>query len=114
MKTITLSVLAGVLLAGALSATAASAAPTCLRTRDIVGSTSKDGHALDFTMRDGTTIRNHLQGNCSDLKFEGFVWVIRGPDEVCEKQQSLRVINSGQVCTLGMFDPPVSRMKPAG
>jgi len=113
MKTITVSVLAGMLLAGAFGASAASAAPTCLQTRDIVGSTSKDGKNLDFTLRNGTTVRNHLQGTCSDLKFEGFVWVIRGPEEVCEHQQSLRVINSGQVCTLGAFDPPVSKMKPA-
>jgi hypothetical protein len=112
MKSILYPVLAGLLLAGA-AAPALAAPPVCLQTRDIVGSTSKDGKNLDFTLRNGTTVRNHLQGTCNDLKFEGFVWVIRGPDEVCEHQQSLRVINSGQVCTLGAFDPPVSKMKPA-
>ena len=106
MKVITTAILSGLLLAGALAATPASAR-VCLQTRDIVGSNSKDGKTLDFTMRNGTKITNHLQGVCSDLKFEGFVWIIRGPEEVCEGQQSLRVINSGQVCVLGKFDEPV-------
>jgi len=108
MKAIAYSVLAGLVLAGALAATPASAR-VCLNTRDIVGSSSKDGKILDFTMRDGTLYRNHLQGVCTDLKFEGFVWTIRGPEEVCENMQSLRVINSGQVCVLGKFDPPVPK-----
>jgi len=47
---------------------------------------------------------NHLQGVCSDLRFEGFVWVLRGTDDICENQQSLKVIRSGQTCLLGKFD----------
>lgn len=111
MKVITYSVLAGLMLGGALWASPALAR-VCLQTRDIVGSSSKDGKILDFTMRNGTVYRNHLQGVCSDLKYNGFVWVIRGPEEVCENMQSLRVINSGQVCVLGKFDPPQAK-KPA-
>jgi hypothetical protein len=107
MKVIT-TILSGLILAGALAATPASAR-VCLNTRDITGSNSKDGKTLDFTMRDGTMYRNHLQGICTDLKFEGFVWVIHGPEEVCENMQSLKVINSGQVCVLGKFDPPVPK-----
>src|SRR5271170_1152069 len=109
MKAIAYSVLAGLVLAGALAASPASAR-VCLNTRDIVGSTSKDGKILDFTMRDGTLYRNHLQGVCSDLRFEGFEWVIHGPEEVCENMQSLRVLRSGQVCVLGKFDPPVPKV----
>ena len=109
MKAIAYSVLAGLVFAGALAATPASAR-VCLNTRDIVGSSSKDGKILDFTMRDGTLYRNHLQGVCSDLKYEGFVWVVHGPEEVCENMQSLRVINSGQVCVLGKFDAPIPKV----
>jgi hypothetical protein len=113
MKFSTVSIMAALMAAGLLSAAPASAR-TCINTRDIVGSDSKDGKALDFTMRNGTMIRNHLQGVCSDLRFNGFVWELRGGDqEVCEGMQSLRVIRSGQVCVLGKFDEPVAKVKPA-
>ena len=86
------------------------AANTCLRTRDIVSTDSKDGKTLVFKMRDGRTLVNHLQGICQDLKFEGFLWVIRESlDEVCENEQSLRVLRSGEVCILGKFDPPTDK-----
>jgi hypothetical protein len=101
MKTIIATLL---LVAAATAASPASAAPTCLRTRDIISTDSKDGKLMIFKMRDGRVLVNHLQGICTDLRFNGFVWTIRGPEEVCERQQSLRVLQSGQVCTLGKFD----------
>ena len=101
MKTIIATLL---LVAAAAAASPASAAPTCVRTRDIVSTDSKDGRLMTFKMRDGRVLVNHLQGICTDLRFNGFVWTIRGPEEVCERQQSLRVLQSGQVCTLGKFD----------
>jgi len=61
MKLTTCSVLAALLLAGGLSASPALAR-VCINTRDIVGSDSKDGKTLVFTMRDGKILRNHLQG----------------------------------------------------
>jgi hypothetical protein len=101
MKTIIATLL---LVAAATAASPASAAPMCVRTRDIVSTDSKDGRLMTFKMRDGRVLVNHLQGICSDLRFEGFVWTIRGPEEVCENQQSLRVLRSGQTCLLGKFD----------
>jgi hypothetical protein len=101
MKT---SVATFLLVAAAAAASPASAAPTCLRTRDIDSTESKDGRLMTFRMRDGRVLVNHLQGICTDLRFNGFVWTIRGPEEVCERQQSLRVLQSGQICTLGKFD----------
>ncbi len=93
------------ILAGAIAAPASAA--TCIDSRDIVSSNSKDGKTMVFKMRDGKTYVNHLQGVCSDLKFEGYSWVLHSGDtQVCENEQSLRVIQSGQVCTLGKFDPP--------
>ncbi len=93
--------------AGVLATAPAWAQKTCLNSRDIVSSNSKDGKTMTFKMRDGKTYVNHLHGVCSDLRFNGFVWVLHSGDtQVCENEQSLRVIQSGQVCTLGKFDPP--------
>jgi hypothetical protein len=93
-------------------ASPAWATNTCLRTRDIVSTDSKDGKTLVFKMRDGRTLVNHLQGICPDLKFNGFDWVVRGgTEEVCENIQSLRVLQSGEVCVLGKFDQPANKPK---
>ena len=78
----------------------------CISTRDIVSSHEEgNGAALLFKMRDGTQYRNKLQGKCPDLVFNGYEWNIRNPDySVCENEQSLRVLQSGQVCMLGKFE----------
>ena len=89
----------------------AFAANICLQTRDIVSTDSKDGKTLVFKMRDGRTLVNHLNGICPDLKFNGFSWVVRGTEEICENQQSLRVLRSGQICVLGKFDQPTNKSK---
>ena len=79
----------------------------CLDTRKMVSSDSKDGRTMVFKMRDGNTYVNHLQGYCPDLKFTGFVWRLQAGDtKVCERENTFSVMQSGQICTLGMFDPP--------
>jgi hypothetical protein len=83
----------------------------CLRTHDIVSTDSKDGKTLVFKLRDGRTLVNHLRGICPGLKFNGFAWVIRGSEEVCENEQTLRVLQSGEICMLGKFAPPVAKPK---
>ena len=88
-----------------------ASATLCVQSRDIEGTNSKDGKLLTFKMRDGRVLVNHLQGVCSDLRFEGFVWVLHGTDDICENQQSLKVLRSGQTCLLGKFD--VVKDKPA-
>ena len=89
---------------------ALAAEKTCLALRDISSSEpNKDGTAVTFQMRDGRLFHNDLQGDCSDLKYEGFTWAIPGSDKVCEDQQTLKVIRSGQVCQLGKF----TQMTPA-
>ena len=100
------------LIAATSFASPAWAANMCLRTEDIRSTSSKDGKTLVFKMRDGRTLVNHLQGVCPDLKFNGFDWVVRGGiEEVCENIQSLRVLQSGQVCVLGKFDQPATNPK---
>ena len=91
-----------------LAAAAPATANTCIDMRDIVSSKSTDGRTMVFKMRDGTTLVNHLQGYCPDLKFFGFAWQAHSGDtKVCEREQSFRVLQSMQVCVLGKFDPPV-------
>ena len=98
------------ILALTVAAASPAAAKMCVQSRDILGTNSKDGKLMTFRMRDGSVLVNHLQGTCSDLKFEGFVWVLRGTNDICENEQSLKVIRSGQTCLLGKFD--VVKAKP--
>jgi hypothetical protein len=85
-------------------ASPAAAANMCVQARDILDTHTDDGKLLTFKLRDGRVLVNHLQGICSDLRFEGFVWNVPGTEDICEHQQTLKVINSGQSCTLGKFD----------
>ena len=96
----------------ALTAAAVSpaAAKMCVQSRNILSTDSKDGKLMTFKMRDGSVLVNHLKGVCSDLRFEGFVWELRGNNDICENQQTLKVIRSGQTCLLGKFD--VVKAKP--
>jgi len=91
--------------AGTAAAAPADAANICISTRDIVDTQPQnDGKALFFKMRNGSEWRNDLQGTCPDLRFDGFAWTIRNPDEtVCENMQTLRVLRSGEICALGKF-----------
>jgi hypothetical protein len=109
MKTIAATI--GIATIGLLAALPASAANMCVRSRDILSTDSKDGKLMTFRMRDGRVLVNHLQGICSDLRFEGFSWVLHGNEDICENQQSLKVLRSGQTCLLGKFD--VVKDKPA-
>jgi hypothetical protein len=102
MKTI----ITAIALAGVVAASPVSA-KICLRSQDIVSTHSDDGKVLTFKMRNGQTLVNHLQGACPDLKFNGFEWTLHGIENVCENEQSLRVLRSGQICVLGKFDPAV-------
>ena len=87
----------------------------CIDSRSVVSSKSDDGKTMVFKMRDGTTLVNHLQGVCPDLKFNGFAWDLRSGDtQVCENAQSLKVLRSLQICTLGKFDPPISKQAMSG
>ena len=92
----------------AIALVAATAMPAsagmCVMQRDILSTHSEDGKNLTFKMRDGRTLVNHLQGICTDLRYEGFVWTVPGTEDICEYQQSFRVIQSGQSCTLGKFE----------
>jgi hypothetical protein len=107
MKTFAVFALAGLVLSSP-----ALAKNVCVRSNEIVSTHSDDGKVLVFKMRNGQTWINHLKGACPDLKFEGFEWTLRGIDDICENQQSLRVLRSGQICVLGKFDAPIEKPAP--
>lgn len=89
-------------------------AATCIDTRDIDSSKSTDGRTMVFKMKNGTSMVNHLQGYCPDLKFNGFAWKAHsGDNRVCENEDSFSVLQSMQVCVLGKFDPPVADKRAA-
>jgi hypothetical protein len=96
--------LAAILYLGAAPAMAAE--HICINTRDIASSKpDKSGSSILFKMRDGTQWRNTLQGRCPDLAYEGFAWTVRNPDNsVCENEESLKVLQSPEICQLGKFE----------
>jgi len=102
-------IMAALALAGVMVSVPASAEKICLDTRRMVSSDSKDGRTMVFKMRDGSTYVNHLQGFCPDLKFTGFAWQLHGDTKVCEFENTFHVLQSGQICTLGKFEPTTGK-----
>ena len=103
MKFIPFAIAAAIL--GAATAQAQDAKPprTCIRSSDIQSSQpANDEKSITFTMRNGDVWRNDLQGRCSGLRFNGFAWVLHS-DQICDGQQSLRVLQSGSICVIGKF-----------
>lgn len=98
-------------LALTVAAASPAAAKICVQSRDILGTHSKDGKLMIFKMRDGRVLVNHLQGVCPDLRYEGFVWTVPSTGEICENQQRLKVLRSGQTCLLGKFDLAKDKLK---
>lgn len=89
-----------------MAAIATPAMALCVSEQDVVSTTpSNDGRQLTFKLRDGRVLVNHLQGVCPDLRFNGFTWVLHGNNDICENMQTLRVLQSGQTCVLGKFEP---------
>ena len=94
-------------LAVTLALTAASivpavAAPVCLTTYLIDQTKVINSRTLDFRMKNGTVYRNNLRTQCIGLRFHGFVYVTHF-DTICDNVQSIRVLESGDVCMLGAF-----------
>ncbi len=46
--------------------------------------------------------RNTLKNPCPGLRFNGFVYTIRG-DQVCGNMQTIRVLQTQEICMLGPF-----------
>ena len=81
----------------------AKAPRVCIRSSDIQSSQPADDEkSITFTMRNGDKWRNDLRGRCSGLRFNGFAWVLH-TDDICDNQQTLRVLQSGSICMIGKF-----------
>lgn len=100
MKTI--ARLATLLALGMSSVTPAAAGSVCLNPYYIRESHVVDAKTILFKMKDGTVWRNDLRSSCSGLLFHGFTYRLNY-DELCDYGQSIRVLTTGEVCTLGNF-----------
>lgn len=99
---------AAAIAAGAMSAaqaqdTAPPVAPKCLRTFDIRNTTTPNDKTIIFHMNNGNVWRNDLRGTCSGLTFNGFIYDVTPPNEICGNQQIIRVLRTHAVCALGPF-----------
>ena len=113
MKKVLLTGAAAAFLMTGQAAVAQSArTPICLPTRNISQtSPSPDGTAITFRMTDGSVWRNDLRGRCPDMRWDGFSWTTSDPMErICENEQTLRLMRTGEVCALGKF----TQLQPAG
>ncbi len=90
----------------AFAAIPARAAPVCLQSFRIDHTSVQDSKHVLFHMKDGKIWLNTLVNRCPSLNFHGFIMNIKGGnDTVCSNQQSIKVIDSGEVCMLGEFTP---------
>ena len=85
-------------------APAMGAANVCLQTNLIDRTTVVNPKTILFRMKDGKVWRSDMRTACISLKFNGFVYVVHG-DEICGGAQSIRVLNTDEVCVLGRFSP---------
>lgn len=79
-------------------------APVCLRTNYIDSTRVVDPSTILFRMKDGKVWRNNLRTPCLSLKFYGFKYQTSFM-EICSNAQSIHVLTTNEVCSLGNFTP---------
>lgn len=107
MKMLAAIALSEAVLAAPLQAQPANTAPTCIRPFDFSTGSVDHTHVVNpttilFYMRDGKIWKNALRQPCRGLTLHGFVFTTQ-QDEVCSNAQSIRVIQTGEICQLGEF-----------
>lgn len=98
---------AGAACAGTPADNAPAAKPrnVCLQTYRIDHTIYKrEDNSILFHMRSGKIWKNHLRTPCSGLSFNGFAYV-NHTGEICGDFQSIRVLQTKEVCMLGPFTP---------
>jgi len=86
-----------------------STGPVCINLEDSPDYPIKHTKVLDpqhvlFYMRDGKVWLNRLKTPCLGLTTRGFSFVaFQG--EICSNAEAIKVIQSGETCTLGAFTP---------
>ena len=88
---------------------AGSTGPVCIPLDDSADYPVKHTKVLDprtilFYTRDGRVWKNTLKAPCPGLMFHGFSFVAL-QNEICSNAQAIRVIVTGETCTLGVFTP---------
>jgi hypothetical protein len=86
------------------AAAAADSKYICLKTNWIDTTKVVNERKILFRMKGGEVYSSELRQPCLGLRFNGFVFVTSYM-EVCGGSQSIRVLNTGQICTLGNFVP---------
>ena len=98
-----LAVLGAVLIAPAVAAQSGHV-PVCLQSDRIDRTTVVNPQKILFRLKDGQVYSSTLRTPCLGLRFNGFVYVTP-MDEICGGSQSIRVLQTNQVCVLGPFEP---------
>jgi hypothetical protein len=102
MKTKICSILALLVLAAPAFAQEATK-PVCIDAHNIRRSQpARDEKSITFVMNNGERWRNDLSRRCTGISFNGFIWTLH-TDRVCDNQETLRVPQTGGICTLGKF-----------
>ena len=78
--------------------------PICLQSDRIDRTTVVNPQKILFRLKDGKVYSSKLRTPCLGLNFNGFVYVTP-MDEICGGSQSIRVLQTNQVCVLGPFQP---------
>ena len=76
----------------------------CLWTYQIDHTHVMNPRTVLFYMKDGHVWRNDLKAPCRGLEFHGFDFVSRS-DTICGPEVGIRVIRTGEACSLGEFSP---------
>lgn len=103
-KIAAIAVLLATSLGTAAPTIARNAPPICLKTNWIDSTSVVSPQKILFRMKDGKTYVSALPTPCLGLRFNGFVYNTSYM-EVCGGSQSIRVLHTGEVCTLGKFEP---------
>src|ERR1700759_2630312 len=93
-----------VTVAFALPASAQAPRQACLRAHEIQKSdAAPDEKSIRFVMLHGEQWNVAFKSRCSEVRANGFSWMLAGNDEVCEGQP-LKVNGlGGSICVLGKF-----------
>ena len=89
---------------GAGAGTTTGGGHVCLWTYQIDHTHVMNPRTVLFYMKDGHVWRNDLKTPCPGLNFHGFEFVSRS-DEICGPEIGIRVIRTGEACSLGEFSP---------
>jgi hypothetical protein len=113
VKTALLALSAASLLSAPVLAADAAGKPVCLDVDRIDHTEVLNDHQILFYMNGKKIWLNTLSNRCTTLTREdGFAWESSIP-QYCENLEIIRVIRTGEVCTLGAFTPYEKPVRPS-